>query len=57
MVSPPATMIWSSTLMSTRARACLGGDQAAVVVEVDQGEDFVGKLGESGDEEIAGDPG
>jgi hypothetical protein len=43
--------------MSTRARACLGGDQAAVVVEVDQGEDFVGKLGESGDEEIAGDPG
>jgi hypothetical protein len=28
MVSPPATMMWSRTLMSTSASACFGTDQA-----------------------------
>jgi hypothetical protein len=35
----------------------LGGDEAAVVVEVDQGEDFVGKLGKTSYQEIPSNSG
>src|SRR5450631_7228 len=39
------------------AEEVLSGDEAAVVVEIDQGEDFVRELGESGDEIVGGDSG